>query len=50
MPPRSQTLPEGIQQLSKLVAHLNSAPKLSLQNVKNLRICLAAKNDHYGAR
>ncbi|KAF8972576.1 hypothetical protein BDZ97DRAFT_1752467 [Flammula alnicola] len=50
MPPRSETLPGGIVRLTKLLAHLNSPPKLALAGVKSLRMSLASQNDDFGAR
>ncbi|KAF8885259.1 hypothetical protein CPB84DRAFT_1634434, partial [Gymnopilus junonius] len=40
----------GIHKLTKLLAHLNTSPKLSLTGVKRLRLSLASQNDHFGAR
>ncbi|KAJ6513451.1 hypothetical protein C8R45DRAFT_776702, partial [Mycena sanguinolenta] len=40
----------GPSKLSQLVAHLRAAPKLSLPAISSLRLTLAARNDHFGAR
>ncbi|PPQ78820.1 hypothetical protein CVT25_010689 [Psilocybe cyanescens] len=50
MPPRSETLPAGVIRLTNLLAHLNSTPRLTLSDVKRLRLSLASQNDHFGAR
>ncbi|KIM39125.1 hypothetical protein M413DRAFT_37241, partial [Hebeloma cylindrosporum] len=36
--------------LQKLLTHLKAPPKLVLTGVKTLRLSLASKNDHFGAR
>ncbi|KAF9042124.1 hypothetical protein BJ165DRAFT_1315982, partial [Panaeolus papilionaceus] len=36
--------------LSKLLTHLKSSPKLTLNGVKALRLSYAFQNDHFGAR
>ena len=47
----AQSLPKGIQKLVTLLEHLNKPPKLTFAtNVKSLRLTLAYKNDHWGAR
>jgi len=47
----AQSLPKGIQKLVTLLEHLNKPPKLTFAtNVKGLRLTLAYKNDHWGAR
>ncbi|KAJ7719418.1 hypothetical protein B0H16DRAFT_1739450 [Mycena metata] len=40
----------GPSVLSQLVAHLRAPPKLSLPEISSLRLTLAARNDHFGAR
>jgi small subunit ribosomal protein S25 len=50
MASKSATLPAGIIHLQKLLTHLKAPPKLVLTGVKTLRMSLAAKNDHFGAR
>ncbi|KAF8641541.1 hypothetical protein AX16_009918 [Volvariella volvacea WC 439] len=40
----------GPSRLSTILAHLNASPQLSLPHVKALRLSLAYKNDHFGAR
>ena len=51
MPLRSETLPDGIIRLNKLVAKLNAAPKLHLPGVKALRISFSGQTmNHIGAR
>jgi len=47
----AQSHPKGIQKLINLLEHLNKPPKLTFAtNVKTLRLTLAYKNDHWGAR
>ena len=47
----AKSLPKGIQKLVNLLEHLNKPPKLTFAtNVKSLRLTLAYKNDHWGAR
>jgi len=50
MAPKSTTVPAGIVRLQKLITHLKAPPKLVLTGVKSLRLSLAYKNDHFGAR
>ncbi len=51
MPLRSETIPDGIIRLNKLVAKLNAAPKLHLPGVKALRISFSGQTmNHIGAR
>ncbi|KAF8898331.1 hypothetical protein BD779DRAFT_1483386 [Infundibulicybe gibba] len=40
----------GVSHLGKILTNLNSAPKLSLSNLKSLKLTLAFQNDHFGAR
>ncbi|KAJ7726065.1 hypothetical protein DFH07DRAFT_853329 [Mycena maculata] len=40
----------GPSRLAQLVAHLRAPPKLILPSITALRITLAARNDHFGAR
>ena len=47
---KSATLPTGVLHLQKLLTHLKAPPKLVLTGVKSLRMSLAVKNDHFGAR
>ncbi|KAJ7219974.1 hypothetical protein GGX14DRAFT_584885 [Mycena pura] len=47
---RGINLPTGPSALSRLVAHLKAPPKLSLPHIRSLRLTLAARNDHFGAR
>jgi len=47
---KSATIPAGVLHLQKLLTHLKAPPKLVLTGVKSLRMSLAAKNDHFGAR
>ncbi|KAJ7903731.1 hypothetical protein B0H14DRAFT_2666141 [Mycena olivaceomarginata] len=47
---RGKRLPQGPSDLSRLVAHLRAAPKLALPSITSLRLTLAARNDHFGAR
>ncbi|KAJ2926656.1 hypothetical protein H1R20_g10428, partial [Candolleomyces eurysporus] len=42
-------LKEG-SKLSKILAHLDANPKLSLAGVKSLKLTYAFRNDHFGAR
>ncbi|KAF7375066.1 L51-S25-CI-B8 domain-containing protein [Mycena sanguinolenta] len=46
----AKRLSEGPSKLSQLVAHLRAAPKLSLPPISSLRLTVAARNDHFGAR
>ncbi|KAJ6577257.1 hypothetical protein B0H19DRAFT_932569 [Mycena capillaripes] len=46
----AKRLPTGPSPLSRLVAHLRAPPKLSLPSISSLRLTLAARNDHFGAR
>ncbi|KAJ6544855.1 hypothetical protein DFH09DRAFT_990443 [Mycena vulgaris] len=43
-------LPSGPSRLSLLVAHLKAPPKLTLPYISSLRLTLASRNDHFGAR
>ncbi|KAJ7052534.1 hypothetical protein C8F01DRAFT_570171 [Mycena amicta] len=47
--PRSAA-PTGPSALSQLVAHLRAPPRLALPQITSLRLTLAARNDHFGAR
>ncbi|GLB36709.1 putative mitochondrial ribosomal protein L51 / S25 / CI-B8 domain [Lyophyllum shimeji] len=40
----------GPSHLARVLAHLNAPPKLELSNLKTLRLSLAFRNDHFGAR
>ncbi|EDR08318.1 uncharacterized protein LACBIDRAFT_327445 [Laccaria bicolor S238N-H82] len=40
----------GPSRLSTILAHLNASPKLTLSNLKSLRLTMAFRNDHFGAR
>ncbi|KAJ6494616.1 hypothetical protein C8R47DRAFT_1043003 [Mycena vitilis] len=46
----AKRLPVGPSTLSRLVAHLRAPPKLSLPSITSLRLTLASRNDHFGAR
>ncbi|KAJ8462536.1 hypothetical protein ONZ45_g17897 [Pleurotus djamor] len=46
---KPKTLP-GPSHLSKILANLNASPRLELSNVQSLKLTLASKNDHFGAR
>ena len=50
MAPKATTVPAGITRLQNLITHLKAPPKLVLTGVKSLRMSLAYKNDHFGAR
>ncbi|KAF8207296.1 hypothetical protein K438DRAFT_1517363, partial [Mycena galopus ATCC 62051] len=41
---------QGPSHLSRIVAHLRAPPKLSLPSITSLRLTLASRNDHFGAR
>ncbi|KAK7055450.1 L51-S25-CI-B8 domain-containing protein [Favolaschia claudopus] len=43
-------LPQGPSDLSRLVANLRVPPRLTLPSVSSLKLTLAARNDHFGAR
>ncbi|KAJ7104310.1 hypothetical protein B0H15DRAFT_809427 [Mycena belliarum] len=43
-------LSAGPSTLAKLVSHLKAPPKLALPYLSSLRLTLAARNDHFGAR
>ncbi|KAJ7674157.1 hypothetical protein B0H17DRAFT_988358 [Mycena rosella] len=43
-------LQEGPSRLAQLVSHLKAPPKLSLPYLSSLRLTLATRNDHFGAR
>ncbi|KAJ7127191.1 hypothetical protein C8R44DRAFT_668218 [Mycena epipterygia] len=47
---RGKRLPSGPSTLARLVAHLKAPPKLTLPYLSSLRLTLAARNDHFGAR
>jgi small subunit ribosomal protein S25 len=47
MPPR---LPPGPSRLSQTLKHLQKQPRLALPNVAALKLQLAARNGHFGAR
>ncbi|KAH9949470.1 hypothetical protein B0H21DRAFT_728083 [Amylocystis lapponica] len=49
MPRRPKTIP-GPSRLSKILAQLTASPRPQLTNVKSLRLTLALRNDHFGAR
>ncbi|KAG6829900.1 hypothetical protein H0H92_003033 [Tricholoma furcatifolium] len=36
--------------LGKVLAHLKAEPRLSLHNIKSIKLSLAFRNDHFGAR
>lgn len=40
----------GLPHLAHLVAHLRAPPKLTLPHITSLRLTLASRNDHFGAR
>lgn len=40
----------GPSRLSQILLHLNKAPRPHLAGLKNLKLTLAARNDHFGAR
>ncbi|KAF8238685.1 hypothetical protein L208DRAFT_1240979 [Tricholoma matsutake] len=46
----TRTVPTGPSKLSKILAFLNAPPKLTLTNLKSLKLTLAFQNDHFGAR
>jgi hypothetical protein len=46
---RTKTLP-GPSRLSQVLAGLRTGPRLELRSLQNLKLTLAAKNDHFGAR
>ncbi|KAJ6614923.1 hypothetical protein B0H10DRAFT_2043216 [Mycena sp. CBHHK59/15] len=47
---RGKQLPSGPSALAQLLAHLRAPPKLTLPQIASLRLTLAARNDHFGAR
>ncbi|KAJ7236007.1 hypothetical protein C8J57DRAFT_1144845 [Mycena rebaudengoi] len=47
---RGKLLSLGPSALSQIVAHLRAPPRLALPNIAELRLTLAARNDHFGAR
>ncbi|THH14059.1 hypothetical protein EW146_g6238 [Bondarzewia mesenterica] len=49
MPRKAKSIP-GPSRLSKILLQLNKAPKPNLVGLKSLKLTLAAKNDHFGAR
>ena len=49
MPRRPKTLP-GPSHLSQVLVGLTRAPRLELGALQSLKLTLAAKNDHFGAR
>ncbi|KAF5376894.1 hypothetical protein D9615_007201 [Tricholomella constricta] len=40
----------GPSHLARVLENLNAAPKLTLSNLKSLKLSLAFQNDHFGAR
>ncbi|CAA7267683.1 unnamed protein product [Cyclocybe aegerita] len=50
MASKSTSVPAGIERLTKLLSHLNKAPRLTLPGVKSLSVSYAFRNDHFGAR
>ncbi|KAJ7650578.1 hypothetical protein FB45DRAFT_997452 [Roridomyces roridus] len=42
--------PAGPSPLAQLVTHLRAPPRLTLPHITSLRLTLAARNDHFGAR
>ncbi|KAG5643813.1 hypothetical protein DXG03_009589 [Asterophora parasitica] len=40
----------GPSHLKRVLEHLNAGPKLTLSNLKSLKLSLAFQNDHFGAR
>ncbi|EJD04502.1 uncharacterized protein FOMMEDRAFT_83782 [Fomitiporia mediterranea MF3/22] len=47
--PRSKALP-GPSRLSQILKSLNQSPKPQLPPLKSLKLTLASRNDHFGAR
>ena len=47
---KAKFIPAGLSKLSQLIASLNAPPRLTLPNLKSLRLTLAFQNDHFGAR
>ncbi|KAJ7178651.1 hypothetical protein C8R43DRAFT_974119 [Mycena crocata] len=47
---RGKRLAAGPSTLSLLVSHLKAPPKLALPTASSLRLTLATRNDHFGAR
>ncbi|KAF4566492.1 hypothetical protein EYR36_011923 [Pleurotus pulmonarius] len=46
---KPKTIP-GPSRLSKILANLNATPRLELSNLQSIKLTLASKNDHFGAR
>ncbi|KAF9489210.1 hypothetical protein BDN71DRAFT_1593605 [Pleurotus eryngii] len=46
---KPKTIP-GPSRLSKILANLNASPRLELSNLQSIKLTLASKNDHFGAR
>ncbi|KAF4584534.1 hypothetical protein EYR40_004530 [Pleurotus pulmonarius] len=46
---KPKTIP-GPSRLSKILANLNATPRLELSNLQSMKLTLASKNDHFGAR
>ncbi|KAL0950498.1 hypothetical protein HGRIS_007307 [Hohenbuehelia grisea] len=44
-----RTIP-GPSRLSKILSNLKAAPRLELANLRSLKLTLASRNDHFGAR
>ena len=42
--------PLGPSHLSQILASLKTGPRLELRSLQSLKLTLAAKNDHFGAR
>ncbi|CCM06487.1 uncharacterized protein FIBRA_08756 [Fibroporia radiculosa] len=49
MPRKLKTIP-GPSRLSKIIENLTRAPRPQLNSVKSLKVTLASRNDHFGAR
>ncbi|RDB24602.1 hypothetical protein Hypma_008216 [Hypsizygus marmoreus] len=47
---RAKFVPTGPSHLARVLAGLNTQPKLTLSNLKTLKLSLAFRNDHFGAR
>ncbi|KAJ7475651.1 hypothetical protein FB451DRAFT_975268, partial [Mycena latifolia] len=50
MPRGKRLTPSGLSTLALLVSHLKAPPKLALPSLTSLRLTLASRNDHFGAR
>ncbi|KAF8060863.1 hypothetical protein FPV67DRAFT_310636 [Lyophyllum atratum] len=46
----SKSAAAGPSHLARVLANLNVTPKLTLSNLKSLKLSLAFQNDHFGAR